>query len=157
MIMNALAFYEQASVVVKGYLKGAAKTARVWLGPEPSAYYLLNDGQVLPVTIVLPDSVFQTAYVYNPQTQRITLASNTEPEGRFKPLPYLAIQVNSPDMEPIDLSDWLGEVRANPVSEFTTEQLVTLWSYVHNRYVPFTTGTTITVTNSDGQQVTVTL
>ena len=152
MILEALALYEQVSVVVKGYLNKAAHGARVWLGPEPEAYYLLPDGQVLPTTVVLPESVFAKAYVYNPDTQRITLASNTNPDGRFRPLAYLAVQVAHPDTGTIDMSDWLGDVRANPVPELSSQQLITLWSYTHNRYVPFCPGTTITVAMSDGTE-----
>lgn len=157
MMIEMLAFYEQMSVVVKGYVRVAAKGARVWLGPEPEAYYLLSDGQILPTTLVLPDSVFNTTHVYNPDTQRITLASTTEPEGRFRPLPYLAVQVSHPTTGTVDLSDWLGEVRANPVPDLDTKQLITLWSYLHNRYVPLCPGTTITVTTSDGQEIVTTL
>ena len=152
-----LALYEQLSVVVKGYIKVAAHTARTWLGPEPEAYYLLNDGQILPTTIVLPDPVVSTAYMYNPDTQRITLASNSIPEGRFRPLPYLAFQVTHPDTGTTDLSDWLGDVRANPVPDLSTQQLITLWSYIHNRYVSLCPGTVINVTMSDGAETSTTL
>jgi hypothetical protein len=157
MMLQALAYYEQMSVLVKDYLSAAASYARSKLGPEPQSYYLLTDGQVLPTTVVLPDSVFQRAYIYDPHTLRITLASNTNPEGRFKRLPYVALQVIHADIGTIDMSDWLGEVRANPVPEMDTQQLAVLWSYAHCRYVPiFSGGTTIQSTTSDGEESSVT-
>ena len=155
--MNMLALYEQLSVVVKGYINKAAHIARLWLGPEPEAYYLLSDGQVLPKTIPLPESVHSTAYMYNPDTQSITLASNSAPEGRFRPLPFLAFQVTHPNTGTTDLSDWLGELRANPVPELSTQQLITLWSYIHNRYVSLSPDTVIKVTMSDGTETSTTL
>lgn len=157
MMLQALAYYEQISVLVKDYLSMAASYARSKLGPEPQSYYLLADGQVLPTTTILPESVFEQAYVYDPHTLRITLAFNTTPEGRFKRLPYVALQVIHPDTGTIDMSDWLGEVRANPVPDMDTQQLAVLWSYVHHQYVPiFTGGTTIRSTTSDGEESSVT-
>jgi hypothetical protein len=158
MMLQGLAYYEQLSVLVKDYLSAAASYARKQLGPEPQSYYLLSDGQVLPTTTILPESVFKQAYVYDPHTLRITLASYTTPEGRFKRLPYIALQVCHPDTETIDMSDWLGEVRANPVPELDVKQLVVLWSYVHRQYVPiFSGGATIKSTNGDGEESSVTL
>jgi len=157
-MLQALAYYEQISVLVKEYLTIATSYARKKLGPEPQSYYLLADNQVLPTTVVLPDSVFQRAYIYDPTTQRITLASNTNPDGRFKRLPYVALQVIHADIGTIDMSDWLGEVRANPVPDLDVQQLAVLWSYVHCRYVPiFNGGATIKSTTSDGEEFSNTL
>ena len=158
MMLQALAYYEQLSVLVKDYLSAAASYVRSKLGPEPQSYYLLSDGQVLPITTNLPEHIFEQAYIYDPRTLRITLAFNTTPEGRFKRLPCIALQVTHPDTGTIDMSDWLGEVRANPVPELDLQQLALLWSHVHCRYVPILSrGSIIKTTNSDGEEFSTTL
>jgi hypothetical protein len=146
MWMELLAFYEQASTVVKGYWEEVKKQTRSWLGPEPQNWYLLPDGRVFPSFVMLPDDVRSESYVFDPHTNRITKVSE-EPEGRFRPLPYLSLVVGD-----VDLSDWLGEIRANPIpASMPVQQMITLWSLLHNRYLPVT-NVTVRYTTSDGTE-----
>jgi len=125
------------------------------LGPEPQNYWLLEDGRVIPSHIVLPTEVMNSAFFYESATARITAAHTPLQAGRFRPLTYVGIQIHDAIVGNTDISDWLGEVRANPIPEITPQQIVTLWSHVHNQYVPpFRRGTTIRATNSMGEETT---
>jgi hypothetical protein len=130
--------------------QNAASVLRSWLGPEPQNYYLLADGRVLPVTTNLPQDILENAFLYDPRTNRIVAAAATSTEGRYKPaVPYLSVVIKQPITEDIDLSEWVGELRANPVPEsLTLKQLVTLWSYTNNKYVPLSY--TLATINSAG-------
>ena len=156
-MLQVLAFYEQATTVVKFYWEVAKKHIRAYIGPEPVAYYLTNDGQVLPATIPLPDTVKNTSYLYNPESNRITFTNNTTPEGRFRPLSFLSIGIRAPGFPDIDVSDWLSELRANPVPSLEVKQVITLWSLIHNIYIPMIPGAVINVVSNDGSETSTTL
>ena len=152
MLMELLAFYEQASTVVKGYWEVAKHYTRIWLGPEPQNWFLMADGRILPSTVTLPDSVCATTYEYDPHTNRMKLANDTEEGGRFRPMPYLSLVVEDPDVGNTDLSDWLGEIRVKPVpTSMRVEQMISLWSLTHNEYIPIT-NITVRYTTSDGTE-----
>jgi len=123
---------------VQQQVQNAASALRTWLGPEPQKFYLLADGRVLPATISLPSDIAELAFIFNPQTQHFTSVTAQTSEGRFKPaVPYLSVVIKQPITGDIDLSEWVGDLRANPVPEnLPLKQLVTLWSLVHNQYVP---------------------
>ena len=131
-------YANQAYDFVQSQVQTAVSALRTWLGPEPHNFYLLADGRVLPTTISLPADVEATTFLFNPLTYHFTKATATAPEGRFKPaVPYLSVVIKQPVLGDVDLSEWVGELRANPVPEnLPLKQLVTLWSLVHNKYVP---------------------
>jgi len=150
MLLECLAFYEQTSVVVKGYWEIAKSLVRQWLGPEPLTWLLLADGRILPSSVLLPESVKSSTYEFDPHTNRMKLANDTE-DGRFRPMRYLSLTVEEP-VGNTDLSDWLGEIRAKPVPEsMRVQQLITLWSLTNNQYLPIT-NVTIRYTNSEGDE-----
>ncbi len=120
------------------------------LGPSPQQFYLLSDGRVLPTTIRLPPIVTSTAFVYDPLTHRM-YQNNTPQDARFRRLPYIAASFNHVSTGEVDISDWLGEIRAHPVPELSVKQLLTLWSFANNRYAPLSEGVQVTVTKNDGE------
>jgi hypothetical protein len=123
-----------------------------WLGPAPQNYYLLDDGRILPATVSLPPEVYSLAFLYHADTHRMTRADTPAPEGRFKPaVPYLSVVVKQATHDPLDLSDWVGELRANPVPllSFPIDQIVSLWAAVNNVYMPIRY--TVEVIHSDGR------
>ena len=136
--MEYAKYANQAYDFVQRQVQNAVSALRTWLGPEPQNFYLLADGRVLPTTFALPADIAELAFLFNPLTQHFTSATVTAPEGRFKPaVPYLSVVIKQPITGDIDLSEWVGDLRANPVPEILTlKQLVTLWSLVHNQYVP---------------------
>jgi hypothetical protein len=70
-------------------------------------------------------------------------------------MPYLSLTIEEEDVGITDISDWLGELRTNPAPvAIPVEQLITLWSLVHNQYVPMT-HITIRYTKADGSEDTV--
>jgi len=142
---------------VQQQVQNAASALRTWLGPEPQNYYVLADGRVVPASVSLPADIAELAFIFNPQTQHFTSATATVPMGRFKPaVPYLSIVIKQPIMGDIDLSEWVGDLRANPVPEtLPLKQLVTLWSLTNSRYVPLSY--TLETINSDGEYGTVTI
>jgi hypothetical protein len=142
---------------VQQQVQNAVSALRTWLGPEPQNYYLLADGRVVPTTFSLPADVADLALLFNTLKQHFTLVTATAPMGRFKPaVPYLSIVIKQPITGDIDLSEWVGELRANPVPEtLTLKQLVTLWSHIHNQYIPLSY--TLATINANGDYETVTV
>jgi hypothetical protein len=129
----------------------AIATLRSWLGPAPQNYYLLDDGRIVPYTVSLPPEVYALAFMYHANTHRITRAITPNPEGRFKlAVPYLSVVVKQATQDPMDLSEWVGELRANPVPllSFPIDQIVALWAAVKNVYMPIRY--TVDVIHSDG-------
>jgi len=150
----ALEIYE----FIQQQAKNAVSAIRTWLGPEPQDYYLLADGRVLPTTMILPVEIASTAYYYNVAKNQITdIPTGFVTHGRFKPaVPYLSMTIQQPGAADIDLSEWLGELRASPVPQnLPLKQLVTLWSLVKNTYVP--SAYTLAVINDAGENETITI
>ena len=126
---------------------------RDWLGPIPQSYYILPDGRVLPSTFTLPEYIQPDVYVFHPLTKRIIKFANVE-QGRFKPLPFIGIVIKSRSLE-IDISEWLGEIRAFPVPEcMNAKQILLLWSYAHNQYISFADAT-MHIVKDDGTEETI--
>ena len=155
--MEYAKYANQAYDFVQRQVQNAVSALRTWLGPEPQNFYLLADGRVVPTTFALPADVAELAFLFNTQTQHFTLAAVTSPEGRFKrAVPYLSVVIKQPITGDIDLSEWVSELRANPVPEnLPLKQLVTLWSLTNSRYVPISY--TLETINSDGEYGTVTV
>ena len=157
MYLQALALYGNVCTYATYYWLLAKQYARAWLGPEQQQYYLLSDGQVLPSTTQLPDTVRQAAHIYDPLTSRITLFQNREPDGRFRPLRYISMRIDNAIVGNIDISEWLGDIRANPVPSLSPKQILNLWAYTQNQYIPQEGATTLFVTSSMGEEETVTV
>ena len=152
MLLTLLAFYERASVFVKNAWEDAKAAARIWLGPAPQNLLLLADGAVIPADMSIPDAIRNTAFLYHAESQQITAANAAATEGRFRRLPYVAMTVNHPIVGNTDMSDWLGEIRANPVPDLHLKQILSLWSAVHNIYMPHSGNLRIHTTKSDGTE-----
>lgn len=129
----------------------AKSQLRTWLGPAPLNYYLLADGRVVPTSTQLPQQEVATANLFEVQSNRIVPASNPAPQGRFRPIPFVSAVVNHPVYGATDLTDWIGELRANPVPDLRIQQLLQLFSLVHNVFVPIR-GVTINVVKNDGEE-----
>ena len=154
-VLDYSKFLYQVYLFVGIQAQSAVSALRTWIGPEPHNYYILADGRVLPATIAIPFDVAEIAFLFDVRTNRFTLATAVNTEGRFRPaVKYLSIVLKQPiTNNDIDLSDWVGELRANPVPEtLSLQQLVTLWSLVHNRYIPFSY--TLALINGDGDNET---
>jgi hypothetical protein len=143
MWLSLLAFYERASLFIKYYVDSTKSYARYYLGPEPVNYYLFRDGRVIPTYVHVPADI--DCFLYDAATQQITERANPNPAGRFRALPYLGLSVGT-----LDISDWVGGIRANPVFAFRPKQLVELWSLVHNTYVNL--NVSIQVVHGDGTE-----
>ena len=157
MIVNVLAFYERMSRYMTPHWYTVLQYIRNLIGPSPQDYYILTDGQVLPATTYLPESVRSTAHLYCFNTQRIVLATNPSPEGRFRHLSYLTATLTGENVDVVDISDWLDDVSVNPEPAIHIRQLFHLWSLVHNRYIPLSGAeTVIVVTTNDGETATIT-
>jgi hypothetical protein len=151
--MQILALTEQILNQVHPYWEYVKQEMRTWLGPVPLTYYLFEDGRVLPSTIELPESVRSAVFTFNPFSKRIQKLSSLE-EGRFKPLPYIGIVLKA-SSEEIDITEWVGEIRAFPIPEFiTAKQIILLWSHVHNKYVSFANAS-IHIIKDDGDEETI--
>jgi len=148
--MEYLAYYERIRAFVLDYWNYTKTKSREWLGPEPVRWNILPDGRILSPSIILPPSVQAQTYVYSPETHRLTLHGQTE--GRYRPLPFLSLKITNEIVGSIDISDWVGDIRANPVpTTITPLQLLTLWSFVTNNYVPCR-NVTLSWANQDGEE-----
>jgi len=135
--MNYAALANQVYEFAQKQVQNAVSALRTWLGPAPQNFFILADGRILPTTFTLPPDVFDDAFLFNPLTNRITKASATLTEGRFRPaVPYLSVVIKQPILGDIDMSEWVGELRANPVTNIPLKQLITLWSMANNKYIP---------------------
>lgn len=150
MLLTLLAFWYQILNYLTFVWNVAKSQLRLALGPAPQNYYLLQEGRVLPTTIRLPHSELNNAYIYDTNTLRL-YKNNTPQEMRFRRLPYIAASFNHVSTGLVDISDWLGEIRANPVPELPLKQLLTLWSLTHNQYVPLSNGVQVSITKNDGE------
>jgi hypothetical protein len=152
MLLQLLAFLHRLTIYGQSVWNATKQKIREKIGPQPQAFYLLSDGQVIPSTVNISHTFQANTYVYNPDNYRITLAfSETEPNARFRRLPYIAGNIQHEGIGTIDISDWLGELRAHPIPDLHIKQLIVLWSLVHNQYVPFTNGLQVTITKNDGE------
>lgn len=151
MYLQLLAFWHQLTVYTGIVWNAALAKIRSFAGPAPMNYYLLQDGRVLPNSINLPTELVVTTYEYTPHSYRLSLLSNTDLGARFRRLPTIAMSFNHPSTGEVDISDWLGEIRAHPVPELSVKQLLTLWSLAHHRYVPLSDGVQVSVTKNDGE------
>lgn len=156
LILTLLATYNKLSNYFTIKCAQAASWLRRILGPEPQNWHLLQDGRVLPASIILPPHVYLSAYMYDIQTNQLTKNDNTLLTGRYRPLSILALQLSHPDVGDIDLSDWIGEIRIFPARDVTPRQLVDLWSASQNRYIPIE-DTRLTLTRNDGSVETLSL
>ena len=156
MLLTLLAFWHRATIFMAHVWDTAKTQIRSWIGPEPQNYYLLQDGRVLPSSVALPASLNSTTHLYDPRSQRMT-ALNAEADARHRRLSIIAANFSHPDTGAVDISDWVGEIRAFPVPELPVRQLLTLWSLVHHRYVPLSGGVQVNVTKNDGESDLITL
>ena len=156
MRLSILAFWHNITICLTRVWNVGKQRLRQALGPAPQQFLLLSDGRVLPDTMNLPESIMATVFIYDPLSLRIFQRS-TPNTVRFRQLPYIAAGFNHPSTGEVDISDWVGEIRANPVPELSVKQLLTLWSYAHNRYVPLSDGVQVSITKNDGETDLITL
>jgi hypothetical protein len=155
MLLQLLAYYEHIYEYVSYYWGQAKHYMRHKLGPEPQQWILLRDGQVLPHTTAIPEAILESAYIYDPNTRRITQYGVVEPVGRYRPLQYIAMNIQNETSGIVaDASDWLGEIRCNPVPLLSIKQVLQLWMYDVQVYVPMDGTTKVTaITNSGDEEV----
>lgn len=152
MWLQCLAFYEHTAVFLKQYTTAVQSRFRSWLGPEPQDYHLLSDGSVLPTSISLPSSVTTTTFRYDCTAHRLSPVVAAA-EGRFRPVPIVALRVERDDVGSRDISEWIGELRQRGMIEAPNiKQLLQLYSFVTNTYVPLS-GATVYLTRSDGTEI----
>lgn len=152
-----LAFLSYLNVLY-GHLVSCSEVAknkmRSWLGPEPQNYYLLADGRVIPASTSLPAQEQITAQLFEVQSNRLSSAATLNPAGRFRPIQFVSATVNHSAYGITDLSNWIGELRANPVpTNLGILQLLQLYSLVHNVFVPIRNVTINIVKNNGDMEI----
>lgn len=152
MILTVLSWYNQIEELVSAFIFRAKKVCRRMLGPEVSNLYLLKNGDIVPSYFSNLDEHLSTAHVYDVETQRISHAL-TPLEGRYRPIPDLGLCVLLTDGKKIDLTDWLGAIRMNPLIPLSPKHLVDLWSLSTNTYIKYSI---VEVTDNMGDVHTVT-
>jgi hypothetical protein len=150
MYLLLLAYLERTLEWVHTKWEIAKQKLRTWLGPAPQDFLLLADGGVLPATVHLPDAERATAHLYDAATSRICRFTDPSPTGRFRPMPILSLTIEK-EGAVYDLTDWVSEIRANPVTPFSPKQLAQLWILTTNQWAPLTGGCQVTITNGTGE------
>ena len=150
-----LAYLERTLEWIHTKTEQAKQKLREWLGPAPQNFILLADGRVLPSHIPIPDEAERaTTYLFEATTNRMTLLTQPTPNGRFRQLPTIACTLQKGEAT-YDLSDWLSEVRANPVPPTVSlKQYAQLWSLLTGTYVPLSGHVTVTSTSNMGDVTT---
>ena len=151
MLLAFLSYLNVFYTHLVAWSEAAKSQLRTWLGPAPQNYYLLADGRVIPTTTQLPQQEITTAQLFEVQSNRLVPASNPIQQGRFRPIPFVSAVVNHPIYGATDLTDWIGELRANPVPNLRIQQLLHLYSLVHNVFVPIR-GVTVNVVKNTGEE-----
>lgn len=146
-LITCLAFCNTVHVYTIQKWNEFASWLRRSLGPEPQNWILLADGRVISATTPIPAAIQESAYMFDIGTTQITKINT--PNGRHRPLPILALQIQHPDVGSIDISDWIGEIRIFPQRVMSPRQIVELWGLVHNRYVPINNARAV-ITRDDG-------
>jgi hypothetical protein len=159
MYLVILAYLERFILVLVTAWTAFKSLLRTALGPAPVNYHILTDGRILSTEMPLPAPATDSTLLFDVQNNHITSMAHPVPEGRFRRLPYVSLRVEHDSVGAIDMSDWIGELRANPVPSpdiLGVKQLIQLWSHVHNRYVPLR-GARVVSTGSDGEETTTVL
>jgi hypothetical protein len=159
MYLVLLAYLERFILFLTALWATTKSLLRTALGPAPTNYHLLADGRILPSSIAIPAAAADSTLLFDVQSNHITSMAHPVPEGRFRRLPYVSLRVEHDTVGAIDMSDWVGDLRANPVpspESLGLKQLIQLWSHVHNRYVPLR-GARVVSTGSDGEETTTVL
>jgi hypothetical protein len=152
MLLQAFALFHQLQQTVLLFLTHAKKACRTVLGPEVPNFYILRNGDVVPTYFSNIEDQLSTAHIYDVETQRISNAL-IPMEGRYKPLTILALCITLPNGKKVDLSEWVGNIRANPNIPLAPKTLIDLWSASTNTYVRYQT---VEVTDNLGDVHTVT-
>lgn len=145
MILDFLVFLEHALLWAKhvwGYQK---EVCRKWLGPSPQDYYLLENGDILPVTTQLPTHVKPRLYY---STQENVLIGPDKSEKLVR-LPWLTL-VHVCDGIVTDLTEVICELRCSKYHIPTLLQTVRLAALLRNEYLS-ETNATLQVTNEMGE------
>ena len=147
MYIQLLSWAHHTEVFFTHWVKKTASLLRKWLGPEPTNYLILHNGDVIQSNTLGVDEYLPTALLYETATEHISHAL-APLAGRYRSVPLLGISLLRMNKEPIDISDWLGNIRMNPVVTLPPKVYVALWSKVKNVYVPYTQ---LEVTDSTGE------
>lgn len=151
MILQLLAYYTWIEKHIVFYIQSMQSFFRRLLGPEPQNYYIMEDGSVIPSTMQFDETCYASAILFDVEKKRFTLYEHPNPTtGRFRPLHTIACRIEN-DKYMLDITDWLGELRANPVPSISPKSLILLWMHIHNKYIPLTS-TKMYITNHDGTE-----
>ena len=151
MIIYLLAFWHRLTLHLANVWNTGLNYVRQKLGPPSISFWLCDDGQVIPSTITLPPAAASNAYLFDPNNNRLTHFLHLGHDGRHRSLNIIAANFEHPTIGRIDISDWIGEIRAHPTPDLHIRQLITLWSHVHNHYVPQNGGVSVCFTKNDGE------
>lgn len=135
MFVELLAAYYRATVFLNTWCEYTKGKIRTFVGPAPQNYYLCPNNRILPSTLHNVPTI-PSIYLYNAFTQKITTIENQAPVGRFRPLPILSLRLEHDEYGTIDMSDWITEIRANPIPACNVKQWIELWGLTQNKFVP---------------------
>lgn len=138
--------YERFCASYEACVKSLTRWMRAALGPEPERVILLGNGDIVRSSFRGAD--LSGAFVYDPALSQIRPLADVP--GRKRPAPFVAMTVHS-GTDVIDLTEWIGEVRAAPLPfPLTAPLLVDLWSHSYQTYIP--SNATIRYTTREGDE-----
>jgi hypothetical protein len=148
MLLQLLVWFEHACQWAKIQWEVQKQFLRTWLGPAPRDYYLLNNGDILPVHIQLPHHIKSYMY-FNNKTNTIQRDAQ---EGRFVRLPWLTV-THTCDEITTDLTDVISELRCTRDDQPTLLQTVRLAALLQNEYLTESNATLHVTTNMGEEEV----
>lgn len=148
MIVEILTFYHYACVYLTEVKEQCKKYIRSYIGPAPIDYCLLDNGDIIPVTVRRHDIHDQTALLFTYTTNQITEYIPKTSPTKLSRLPWLSVVYKNAYSES-DLSDWISEIRA--VRPPSLQQLIRLGLLLQNEYLE-EKDATVSVITRDGEE-----
>jgi hypothetical protein len=145
MLLEFLVWFEHACQWAKTQWEIQKQFLRKWIGPAPRDYYLLSNGDILPVNIKLPQHI-QSYLYFNNETNSI---QDPTKESRLVRLPWLSL-THTCDGITTDLTDVVSELRHSRDCEPTLLQTVRLAALLRNEYLT-ESNATLHLTNNMGE------
>lgn len=130
MILDFLVCFEHACIWIQKQWDQQKQYVRSWLGPPPQDYYLLENGDILPIGIQLPSHI--QSYLYFSKSNNVIYGPDRE--ERLSRLPWLTME-HKCDGITTDLTEVISEIRHSKHSIPSLLQIVRLAALIRNEYL----------------------
>lgn len=149
MYLYLLSVYGSLYNYSQSYKRLLFSKIRHYIGPEPSNYYIMPCSRIVSASMNISEQDKSTAILFN--TENKTLLSLQKYCDKPQRPKYISILISHPSFaDDIDISDWIGDIRANHDISLSLKQFVELWSFDNNQYIPFDNNLTLFTIDKTG-------